>query len=201
MEKRSSLTWKTMVLAALAGAGIGIGVGLILTAGMGSDTVTVFQDGLHQQLRISYGQASRLYNLILILTAFIAARKYFGAGTVISALITGFAIDGTVALTGRFIVGFNLPGSILVFLAGQTLYAFSLAMLIRCKLGMNGLDSLIYALQEKSGISYRRLRWGVDFLLTWMGWLLGGIFGIGTLISILTTGPLIDRFQQQRRVT
>ena len=82
-----------MVLAALAGAGIGIGVALILTAGMGSDTVTVFQDGLHQQLRISYGQASRLYNLILILTAFIAARKYFGAGTVISALITGFAID------------------------------------------------------------------------------------------------------------
>ena len=74
MEKRSSLTWKTMVLAALAGAGIGIGVGLILTAGMGSDTVTVFQDGLHQHLRISYGQASRLYNLILILTAFIAAR-------------------------------------------------------------------------------------------------------------------------------
>lgn len=48
MEKRSSLTWKTMVLAALSGAGIGIGVGLILTAGMGSDTVTVFQDGLHQ---------------------------------------------------------------------------------------------------------------------------------------------------------
>lgn len=190
-----------MALAAVAGAGIGIGVGLILTAGIGSDTVTVFQDGLHQQLRISYGQASRLYNLILILTALMAARKYFGAGTVISALITGFAIDSTVALTGSFIVRSGLPGSVLVFLAGQTLYAFSLAMLIRCQLGMNGLDSLIYALQEKTGISYRRLRWGVDFLLTWMGWLLGGIVGIGTLISILTTGPLIDWFQRQRRVT
>lgn len=66
MERISSLRWKTAVLAALAGVGIGVGVGLILNANIGSDTVTVFQDGLHCQLHISYGQASRLYNLVLI---------------------------------------------------------------------------------------------------------------------------------------
>lgn len=129
MERISSLRWKTAVLAALAGVGIGVGVGLILNANIGSDTVTVFQDGLHCQLHISYGQASRLYNLVLIAAAFLTARNYFGAGTVISALVTGFAIDGTVALTGGLIAGISLPGRLLVFLIGQTVYAFSLAML------------------------------------------------------------------------
>ena len=109
MERISSLRWKTAVLAALAGVGIGVGVGLILNANIGSDTVTVFQDGLHCQLHISYGQASRLYNLVLIAAAFLTARNYFGAGTVISALVTGFAIDGTVALTGGLIAGISLP--------------------------------------------------------------------------------------------
>ena len=199
MERISSLRWKTAVLAALAGVGIGVGVGLILNANIGSDTVTVFQDGLHCQLHISYGQASRLYNLVLIAAAFLTARNYCGAGTVISALVTGFAIDGTVALTGGLIAGISLPGRLLVFLIGQTVYAFSLAMLIRCQLGMNGLDSLLHAAQARLGISYSILRWGADLALTVLGCLVGGIAGVGTVISIVTTGPLIHRFQRGRR--
>ena len=199
MERISSLSWKTAVLAALAGVGIGAGVGLILNANIGSDTVTVFQDGLHCQLHISYGQASRLYNLVLIAAAFLTARNYFGSGTVISALVTGFAIDGTVVLTGGLIAGISLPGRLLVFLIGQTVYAFSLAMLIRCQLGMNGLDSLLHAVQARLGISYSILRWGADLALTVLGCLAGGIAGVGTVISIVTTGPLIHRFQRGRR--
>ena len=199
MERISSLSWKTAVLAALAGVGIGAGVGLILNANIGSDTVTVFQDGLHCQLHISYGQASRLYNLVLIAAAFLTARNYFGSGTVISAPVTGFAIDGTVVLTGGLIAGISLPGRLLVFLIGQTVYAFSLAMLIRCQLGMNGLDSLLHAAQARLGISYSILRWGADLALTVLGCLAGGIAGVGTVISIVTTGPLIHRFQRGRR--
>ena len=199
MERISSLSWKTAVLAALAGVGIGAGVGLILNANIGSDTVTVFQDGLHCQLHISYGQASRLYNLVLIAAAFLTARNYFGSGTVISALVTGFAIDGTVVLTGGLIAGISLPGRLLVFLIGQTVYAFSLAMLIRCQLGMNGLDNLLHAAQARLGISYSILRWGADLALTVLGCLAGGIAGVGTVISIVTTGPLIHRFQRGRR--
>ena len=199
MERISSLSWKTAVLAALAGVGIGAGVGLILNANIGSDTVTVFQDGLHCQLHISYGQASRLYNLVLIAAAFLTARNYFGSGTVISALVTGFAIDGTVVLTGGLIAGISLPGRLLVFLIGQTVYAFSLAMLIRCQLGTNGLDSLRHAAQARLGISYSILRWGADLALTVLGCLAGGIAGVGTVISIVTTGPLIHRFQRGRR--
>lgn len=199
MERISRRSWKTAAPAILAGAGIGIGVGLILTANIGSDTVTVFQDGLHCQLHLSYGQASRLYNLVLILAAFVTARNYFGAGTVISALVTGFAIDSTVALTGSLIAGFGLPGRLIVFLIGQTVYAYSLAILIRCRLGMNALDSLLHAVQAQSGVPYSILRWGADLALTVLGCLAGGTAGIGTVISIVTTGPLIRLFQTGRR--
>lgn len=65
---------KKIALTALAGVLIGTGVGTILYANIGGDTVTVFQDGLHSVLNISYGQASRIYNLALIIIAVICAR-------------------------------------------------------------------------------------------------------------------------------
>ena len=104
------------------------------------------------------------------------------------------------ALTGGLIAGISLPGRLLVFLIGQTVYAFSLAMLIRCQLGMNGLDSLLHAAQARLGISYSILRWGADLALTVLGCLVGGIAGVGTVISIVTTGPLIHRDVYKRQV-
>ena len=80
---------KKIVLSVLGGALIGIGAGTILYAGIGGDTITVFQDGLHALLNISYGQASRIYNVVFVVLALIFARKYSGAGTVISALVIG----------------------------------------------------------------------------------------------------------------
>ena len=87
--------WKKLFLGALAGVFIGCGVGVILYANIGGDTVTVFQDGIHNVMKISYGQASRVYNVVLILLALLLAKKYFGVGTIVSALVTGYVIDFT----------------------------------------------------------------------------------------------------------
>lgn len=181
-------------LICVAGLCIGIGVGIILYANIGGDTVTVFQDGLHIILNISYGQSSRIYNGVLIIAALVAARKYFGGGTILSALITGYVID--FAYDG--LSGLNLQLSFIsmfiVFLIGQTVYTIGLSILIRCKLGMNGLDSLLYRLVDLIKIDYRWLRLGADLLLTIIGFLLGGVVGIGTAISIASTGIMIDFF-------
>lgn len=193
--KLSSLLKKGLLIC-LAGCCIGVGVGIILYANIGGDTVTVFQDGMHVVLRCSYGQASRIYNGVLILAALALARNNFGAGTILSALITGFAID--FSFDGLTALGLNLPFPALfvIFLVGQTVYTLGLSILIRCKLGMNGLDSLLYRLSDLVKKPYKYLRIAADLLLTLVGWLLGGVVGIGTAVSILCTGYMIDLFSK-----
>lgn len=53
VQKVSLINLKKIVLSLTGGALIGIGAGTILYAGIGGDTVTVFQDGLHALFNIS----------------------------------------------------------------------------------------------------------------------------------------------------
>ena len=178
----------------LAGLCIGVGVGVILYANVGGDTITVFQDGMHNILSISYGQASLLYNAVLIVLALIFSKNNFGAGTIVTALITGLMID----ISNNFLVSLNLEldfiMKLMVFFIGLSIYTFGLALLIKCKLGMNALDSLIYRLVDMIHIEYKWIRIVADLILTILGFIMGGVVGIGTLVSILCTGMMIDLF-------
>ena len=178
----------------LAGLCIGVGVGVILYANVGGDTITVFQDGMHNVLSISYGQASLLYNAVLIVLALIFSKNNFGAGTIVTALITGLMID----ISNNFLVSLNLEldfiMKLMVFFIGLSIYTFGLALLIKCKLGMNALDSLIYRLVDMIHIEYKWIRIVADLILTILGFIMGGVVGIGILVSILCTGMMIDLF-------
>lgn len=185
---------KKILLIVLAGVLIGSGVGIILFANIGGDTITVFQDGLHNVFSISYGQASRLYNIVLIVIAALFARKYFGFGTIISALITGYAIDFIFELMNSHFTINSFITALSIFMIGQLIYTLGLSILIRCKLGMNSLDSLIYRIIEYIHIDYKVVRFIADLLLVLIGYFLKGVVGVGTIISILSTGIMIDKF-------
>ena len=185
---------KKIVLSVLGGALIGIGAGTILYAGIGGDTITVFQDGLHALLNISYGQASRIYNVVFVVLALIFARKYSGAGTVISALVIGFLIDISNSLWLLTKLNNGFVSGLIIFLIGLTIYASGIALLIRCDAGMNCLDALLYKLMDVTGLKYKYLRIAADVLLTVTGCMMGGVFGIGTVIAVFLTGPLVELF-------
>jgi len=171
---------------------IGLGVALILKANIGSDSITVFQDGIHVFLTITYGSASRLYNLILISIALMFGRKYIGIGTVISAFLVGFLIDFYLGVISMFFIQTSLSLSLILFIVGQTVYSIGLAVLIYFEVGMSCLDCVLYGVYKKIRISYRDLRIAVDLTLTLMGIVLGGKWGIGTVYSVLFTGTIIN---------
>ena len=194
VQKVSLINLKKIVLSLSGGALIGIGAGTILYAGIGGDTVTVFQDGLHALFNISYGQASRIYNVVFVVLALIFARKYSGIGTVLSALVIGYAIDisNSLWLLTMFKTGFI--SGLIIFMTGLVIYALGIALLIRCDAGMNCLDALLYRLMDVTSLKYKYLRIAADVILTVSGCLMGGVFGVGTVIAVFLTGPLVELF-------
>ena len=47
---------------------------------------------------------------------------------------------------------------------------------------------------EHIKIDYKIIRFVADLILTLIGYFLGGVVGIGTVISIMSTGWMIDTF-------
>ena len=194
VQKVSLINLKKIVLSLTGGALIGIGAGTILYAGIGGDTVTVFQDGLHALFNISYGQASRIYNVVFVVLALIFARKYSGIGTVLSALVIGYAIDVSNALWLLTMLKTGFISGLIIFMTGLVIYALGIALLIKCDAGMNCLDALLYRLMDVTGLKYKYLRIAADVILTVSGCLMGGVFGVGTVIAVFLTGPLVELF-------
>lgn len=173
----------------------GLGVALFVHANLGSDTITVFVDGLYRTLNVSYGTASRIYNIIMLIIALIVSFKNIGWATIIYALTVGFAMDFfEVLLAPLNIVNMNILIRLIVACLGQICFGLTYALLIKYRKGMNQVDAIAYAIVNKTNIPFKWIRTGADVVLLVIGWLLGGVIGIGSVIAMSTTGILIDFF-------
>jgi len=173
----------------------GLGVALFVHANLGSDTITVFVDGLHRTLNVSYGTASRIYNVIMLIIALIVSFKNIGWATIIYALTVGFAMDFfEVLLAPLNIVNMNILIRLIVACLGQICFGLTYALLIKYRKGMNQIDAIAYAIVNKTNIPFKWIQTGADVVLLVIGWLLGGVIGIGSVIAMSTTGILIDFF-------
>lgn len=187
------MKWKEslQVLLALFASAIfcAVCVNLILYADLGSDSITVFEDGLHESLHISVGMASYFYNGAVILIGLLLARKNIGWTTFAFALMEGKAID---LLNEWMFPFFGNPSSlfmkwIYVFAAIFCL-AVSIALLVLYRKGMDGLDAICYGLEERLHLSYKWLRTAGDALLLVFGFLMGGRVGPGCIPAVFLTG-------------
>ena len=165
----------------------GLGVALFVHANLGSDTLTVFVDGLHRVLNCSYGTASRIYNLIVLVIALIVSRKNIGWATIVYALSVGFTMDYFEKLLQPLqIQSAGMMIRLICVCSGQICFG------IKYRKGMNQIDAISYAIVDKTGISFKWIRTGMDVVLLVSGWLLGGVVGVGSIIAMTTTGVLVD---------
>ncbi|MDB7988728.1 YitT family protein [Faecalicoccus pleomorphus] len=173
----------------------GMGVALFVHANLGSDTITVFVDGVHSFLHVSYGTASRIYNIAVLIIALIVSYKNIGWATVIYALTVGFTMDFfEQMLAPLHISDLSIVIRLLCVCLGQLCFGITYALLIKYRKGMNQIDAISYAIEEKTHVPFKWIRTGMDVVLLIGGWLLGGVVGIGSVIAMTTTGILIDFF-------
>ena len=86
----------------------------------------------------------------------------------------------------------NLLIRFLCILVGQFCIVLTFALLIQYRSGMNQLDAISIGLERICHIPYKKIRTLFDVVFIVVGYLLGGIIGIGSILSMLTTGYGID---------
>ena len=189
--------FKELAVVTLSTALIGAATCCYVRAGLGGDSVAVFLEGLSVAGGISLGTASWTLNVVLVALAFLMARKHIGWTTVYSCILTGSFVDLADVLLEPV---FSLSGAVWfrwgIFLAGLLLLTVSCALMIRFCPGMSILDAIVTRLSEKLRVSFRAVRMTIDAALMLSGFLMGGVVGIGSVVAVLGTGPLIQFFVQ-----
>ena len=189
--------FKDLAVVTLSTAMIGAATCCYVRAGLGGDSVAVFFDGLSRFAGISLGTASWIFNIALLVLAFLTARKHIGWTTVFGCLFTGLFVDLADAALDPV---FGLSGVLwyrgMIFLAGLLLLTAACALMIRYCPGMSVMDAIVTRLADQLGVSFRAVRMAIDALLMLSGWLMGGVVGFGTVVAVLGTGPLIQWFSQ-----
>ena len=194
---KQKLFFKDLAVVTLSTALIGAATCCYVRAGLGGDSVAVFLEGLSVVGGISLGTASWSLNIVLVTLAFLMARKHIGWTTVYSCILTGSFIDLADALLDPV---FSLSGALWfrwgIFLAGLLLLTAGCALMIRFCPGMSVMDAIVTRLSEKLRVSFRAVRMAIDAALMVSGLLMGGVVGIGSVVAVLGTGPLIQFFVQ-----
>lgn len=173
----------------------GLGVALFILSNIGSDTVTVFVDGLSRVLGISLGNSSLLFNASVVVLGYLSSRKDVGFTSVVFSLSMGFAIDFYLGILGPLNIGtLNILSHVILVLLAQLCFGITYALLIKFGSGMNPLDAIAYGISRKLNTTYRVSRTGMDVVLISLGFIMGGVVGLGSIISVLSTGTLVSLF-------
>ncbi len=173
---------------------LGIAVNSYMLAGLGSDSITVFENGLNHTFGVTMGTAAMIYNIIFLAAAVFVSRKYVGVLTALFSLLSGPFID-LVGMVMKPLAAMNaMPVRIIELAMGIIFTAMACGLLIAADGGMNSLDAIDAEIAEKTGISYKVWRTLSDIILVAAGWIMGGTVSFGTIPAVLLTGVAISFF-------
>lgn len=196
MNRARRLMVIKMLLITLSTFLVAVGITLFLQSSLGSDPMTVWVQGLSQSLVMPLGNASLLNNGVMLAVALVIARRYIHVGTIISALGTGPMLMILVPLV-RLWAG-PMPGlstRIILMLLGHVIMCYGIALNLSVHFGYITPDAIIVTICDHFHLEYRYIRIMADLMFTLVGFLLGGIIGVGSLVAGFTGGPIISWFR------
>jgi uncharacterized membrane protein YczE len=126
----------------------------------------------------------------VILLFWLPFKERYGIGTLLNAIIIGAMIDVTAALVPEATSTW-VQATLMV--VGILLVGITSGMYIGANLGPGPRDGLMTAIARR-GPSIRMTRVIMEITVLVIGVLLGGTFGIGTIIYALLMGPLVQVF-------
>lgn len=172
-----------------------LGVTLFLLSNLGSDPFNVLIQGIANILPLTHGTCHQIVCFLILGILLFVARSYIKAGTFICMFFGGPIIDFFSWLLGGLIHdGSSIIIRFISLILGCFILAFGMTIVIKSDAGTGPNDLVGVVISDKLHKSFGIIRVIVDFSFVIIGMLLGGIFGVGTIVCAFLIGPIADRF-------
>ena len=165
----------------------GLAEAILIASGAGVSPWTVLAQGIAKHTGWSIGFVTMIVSFA-VLALWIPLKQKPGIGTILNALIIAFMIDFSVALLPHpeaFI------WQVLQAAIGVGMIGIASGIYLTANLGAGPRDGLMKGLQAKTSFPIAYIRIGIEVTVVLIGWYLGGVVGVGTLLFAFGVGPCV----------
>jgi len=200
IKKIPNLTWsssnplnfkpniKTLVFLVLGLSLFAIGETLLITANQGVSPWTVLAQGISFQTNLSIGFTTFIVSLIVLILWYPLKQKP-GLGTILNIVLISIIIDLTIPIL-------PYPKSFLFQIIQSIIAVFIVGLgsgfYLTANLGPGPRDGLMTGLQSLTNQPIALIRTIIEVSAVGLGFYLGGIVGIGTLLFAFGIGPTVS---------
>ena len=165
----------------------GLGEALLITSSAGVSPWTVLAQGIAVHTGWSIGFITMIVSFA-VLALWIPLKQKPGMGTILNALIIAFMIDFSLILLPYPETMFF---QVLQAFIGVVVIGIASGMYLTANLGAGPRDGLMKGLQAITGFPIAYIRIGIEVTVVSIGWYLGGVVGVGTLMFAFGVGPSV----------
>jgi len=168
----------------------GTAMAMFIRAELGLDPWDVFHYGVQQHIGLSFGTIVVIVGGFVLLL-WIPLKQWPGLGTIANVFVIGIATDVMLAVL-------DTPSELWLrwafLLGGIVINGIGGAMYIGSQYGPGPRDGLMTGLAQRTGLSIRLVRTALEVSVLAIGWVLGGVVGVGTVLYALLIGPAVQAF-------
>lgn len=168
----------------------GVSAAIYVRADLGADPWNVFHLGIARIFSLNLGIVMIGVGA-LVLLLWIPLRTRPGIGTISNVIVLGLAADAALAVIPPVE---SIPVRALLLMIALLINGMATGMYIGAGLGAGPRDGLMTGIHARTGWSIRGIRTAIEVAVLSAGWLMGGAFGVGTVLYALAIGPLIQLF-------
>ena len=186
----SKLEWTIKLIIIVVGSVVAAyGITLALYAGFGGATLAVLWQGISKTFHVSIGTASMIVAIVMIVFAFFYDRSQIHIGTILYQIVYSFCVD---LFANAHVYSTHIWVNALIMLLEIVLFAIGTGFYAAASLGRGSYEALTFSLAEKNNWQVKIVRMVLDVVMVVTGVMLGGKFGICTIVTILISGPVIQ---------
>ena len=165
----------------------GLGEALLIASSVGVSPWTVFAQGVTNVTGWSVGFATFVIS-ICVLLLWIPLRQTPGLGTALNIIIIALVLDNSLPYLPEFE---QLGLKIIEAIVGVMVTGFGGGLYLIANLGPGPRDGLMTGLQSKTNLPIAWVRSAIELTVVAVGWCLGGVVGVGTLLFAFGIGPSV----------
>ena len=175
----------------------GLGEGLLIVSFTGASPWSVLAQGISLNVNLSVGMITFLIS-VFVLILWIPLGQKPGMATLLNALIIALMIDFCIKYVPT---PSNYYNQLILAIVSVITVGIGGGIYLVSNLGAGPRDGLMIGLQKKTNLPIAGVRATLEITVVSVGWYLGGVVGIGTLLFAFGIGPcvalglyLVDKF-------
>ena len=166
----------------------GLGESILVISQNGVTPWTVLAEGIARKFNIGVG-LSTFYISCAVLILWFPLKLKPGLGTIMNIIIIALTMGGLIPLIQFLNEIFN---PLILSILGTFIVAFGSGIYLIANLGPGTRDGLMTGIAKNYNKPISLIRFSIEFFVVFLGWLLGGTFGIGTIVFAIFIGPFIS---------